>query len=391
MIGLGKIENEVKLILKLSKLSPSYDEIEAVKNILIKGDFSPSKFFSNMFEHRVTQIIYWNLVQNKLQGYLHLKWRHVLENYSNYVRKRNEIIYAQMASIFEEFNKLNILFAPLKGTMLLHTTYGDYSLRYGHDIDILVQEKDLSTITTFLLEKGFIQCLFDKETGEMVPATKKQKIFHRMSTHELVPFYLKTDTPECNYIMLDIQFDIFNRAKNMRQYFDHQKLFESLVPTKSQILGDITFLKAEYNILQLASHLYQDATRILSIRERKDLELIKFIDLYEYTKRNISNVDWEKFAVEIIEYNLQHILYFSLFYCEQLLGSLIPEEFMRRIKPIDLEYLDSYGVEEEKSIKWEKPFMERMFNPNRVKEINNIDQGLIVESSKYRNSMEELS
>lgn len=382
--------NEIALLLYLSKINPTEEELSTAGNIIHNGEYSPAFLFALMFDHRVALICFRNMKKNNLIGKLPFKFLHILENYTTHVKERNEKVFAKLGPVFEQLNHLEIPYAPLKGTMLLHNTYKDYSLRYSNDVDILVQEKDLSAISSLLEKHDLEQRIFNYDTAKFEPASKQQKIFHRMTTHELLPFLLYDEVnPDFPYLEVDIQFDIFNRAKNLRQYFDHSKLFEQLCDTPTS-LGTMTILRPEYNILQLASHLYQDATRLISIKKGKDLELIRFLDIYEFVNQNSQQIDWEYLASEVEQYNVQHILFYALYYTELLLGEFVPVSFMDKIRPLNLDYLDTFGVEEGLSIKWSKSFVKRMFDLKRMEEIRSVDQDAITQTSKYYKGMEKL-
>lgn len=378
------LSKEAEALLLMSRLNPTNVEVDLTKEYLKESSFNYTLFVSLAIDHRVSQLVYKNMLDNDIHRFLPVKWRNSIEAFYYFVKRRNEFIFNKIDVIFSDLNSSDIPYASLKGTMLLHDIYVDYGLRLFNDIDILVKENNLSLVTSLLNNLGFEQMIFDKENARLQSVSKKQKIFHRMSTHELIPFYLNINNEECRHIEIDIQFDIFNRGKFLKQAFYIKSVFEELnkVRLKSGLM--ITVLKPEYNILQLASHLYQDATRILTIREGKDLELIKFVDIYEFVKKHFNNIDWDLLAEVVNKNHINHILYYSLHHTEVLLGSFVPENFMQVIKPNDLKYLDTYGTDENLFIKWEIPFIKRMFRTDR-KQMISVNE--VSERSEYYKTM----
>lgn len=380
---------EVELILTLSKLSVSKEEITKVQNLLEVSIIDFDKLISMLFLHRTSMLFYKNLKKFNLTSYFPNKLVGLLSLMYTGNKMRNTYYYDHTAKTFNDFYNEGIKCIPLKGTILNHQVYRDYGLRYSGDMDILIQNKDLKHVTSILNEHGFIQGYL--KDGAIDPATKELKMFHRLSTHELVPFLLETNEETCEFIEFDVQFDIFNRAKNMRVNYNLENLFETskeikIINNKAKCFS----LKPEYNVLQLSSHLYQDATRIQGIKERKDQELIKYVDVYEYILKFQNDINWPEFSEELIENKVNHIVYYALYHTELLFGEFIDSHFMNSIKPENLSYLDVFGVEENTNHNWEIPFLERFFNSNRIKELEKLDESDMVESERYRNIVSSL-
>lgn len=387
-MGLNKTI-EIELILTLSKLTVSDEEIIKVKNMLELRKLDFDKLVSMLFLHRTSMTFYKNLKKFNLTSYFPNKLVGLLSVMYLGNKMRNTYYYEQTVKIFNAFYSEGIKCIPMKGTILNHQIYKDYGLRYSGDMDILIQDKNLSKVTSILNEHGFVQGYI--KNGSIDPATKELKMFHRLSTHELVPFLLETNEEVCEFIEFDVQFDIFNRAKNMRVNYNLEQLFDTAI--EIDIINEQAkcySLKPEYNVLQLSSHLYQDATRIQGIKERKDQELIKYVDVYEYINQFKHEMDWATFAEELVTNQVNHIVYYTLYHTEILFGQFIDPAFMDSIKPDNLSYLDIFGVEEDTKHNWEIPFLERFFNSNRINELEKLDDSHMVESEKYRNIVSNL-
>lgn len=384
------IGKEIDALIYLSKLNPSNDEIESVKHTFENSEIQVSIFAALAIEHRVAQIIYINMVRFDLIHYLPVKWRDVMKCVYEFVKKKNIHFLSRLEKVFLEMNSKDITYAVIKGAMLINEIYSDYGLRQFNDIDILVMEKDLSSIEKMLVEQGFSQEIYDIKTRTRVLATKKQKIFHRMTTHELLPFRLKTGISDLGEITVDIQFDIFNRGKFMKQEYNMKSLFNNL-ETINVNNACITILNPKYNILQLSSHLYHDAVRIRTIRNGRDLELARFLDLYEYINMKKSKVDWVAFSDELNKSNINHIVFYSLYFTELLYGEFLPDGFLKDIMPTNTDYLDTYGLDEGLLIKWEIPFPKRMFLFNRSNVVKNINIDGKSQFNTYHEGINRLS
>jgi len=372
------INNEARTVLLLCKVQPSEDEIKEAHLLLGNPAFHYLQFFAYLMEHKVTMIVYRNLLAHSLHRHIPPKYMHMMDMFASGMEERNRILDMHLAPLFGLIRDRGIEAVLLKGAMLRHSVYPTSGLRFSNDTDLLVQEKELQPIGKLLEEQGFIQGFYSYKTG-VEPASRQEVITKRLVTHEVVPFLKEVHHPMCKVVQVDINFDIFNRAKRMRTNFDTAALFDSTIPSSSALSS----LRHEFNILQLSSHLYQDATMVQGIRAHKDMELIKFVDIYEYIRKFGESIDWDWLRAEIVQAGLQPVVFYSLYYMEYLMGSIVPESFMNSIAPDDRAYLDYYGVEEEKPIQWNRTFLERVFDSKRKLELLGLDKGELGESSKY--------
>lgn len=378
------IDKEGELIILLSKLSLSLDEITSVEKILAK-EINLEKFIHYAFEHKVINIVYRNLIKLNLHKNIPKKWRKLFDLYYGGNKYRNEFIYKSITPIFNEFFNEGIKCVGLKGIMLNHKVYGDIGLRYNNDIDILLLEKDLNRATTILKKHGFIQGFINSREEKVIEATRKEVMFQRLTTHELIPLIKKTEDYLCDFISVDVQFDIFSRAKNMKISTIAEDLFNKAVYN-----NNFFELCHEHNLLQLCSHAFQDATMLESIKKGKDLELIKFLDIYEYTKQNFEFISWDYLKEITFKSKTQHIVYYSFFYTEEIFGPILPEAFRESIKPKDERYLHQFGFEEIEPLNWgNNQILSRLFNNNRSSILNNLSETETMESDKYLNIMKK--
>ncbi|TNJ64367.1 nucleotidyltransferase family protein [Paenibacillus hemerocallicola] len=377
---------EERLILKLIKLDMTDEEVEECRRLMSEGAVDWGRMIHLAVMHKVTMIMYRNVIEKNIFN-VEGKWKNILNTYLAGNRIRNEMIYRHIYPVLSELSEIDVTCILLKGALLNHTLYDDFGLRHSNDVDLLVSE-DALTVTEKIFEKhGFIQGQINWETRKLEPATRKQKAFQRMSTHELMPFILEKNESFCKFVEVDVHFDIFSRAKRMRANFPIAELFKSA--KKITINGNIECysLKPEYNLMQLASHLYQDATMIQSISRGKDIELIKFVDLNEFIRRNIHEINWGVFAEQLVEFRINPIVYYAIYYTEQIFGELVPRSFMNSICPPDQEYLNMFAFEEEHQHVWQQPFFERMFNFDRKEALKDIKKD---ESLKYISILKEL-
>lgn len=373
-----------RLLLILGKMTVTDHEVAEAEEIINNPNFAIEQFFRLMFEHRVATFVYHNLVRFNLKHKISRKYRHVLDIYVHNVAERYSELNKIIEQLFEFFQKANVSPVVLKGTMLNETLYKEFGPRYCNDIDLLVKENELDHVCNILKSTGFTQGFYVSKDDRIVPATRKQEIFQKMTTHEVVGFLKRLSNPVYGVVSVDVQFDIFSRSKNMRRYVDLGHLFDHLECVETGAGVSLNTLKAEHNILQLAAHIYSDAVRIPDILSGKDGELYKYTDLYEFVIAKRDQVDWIAFASQLVDMGISDIVYFACHHTEQLFGQFVPSELMTMIKPEKLDILNQYGFEEEKHFTWELSFPDRFFRPDiRRQEVLRLSDLDIKESKKY--------
>lgn len=373
---------EEQLILKLSKLNLCESDIKEATIALTESQINWGNFYDFIINHKIGSLIYRNFCKYGFP--INKRWSHVLEVYTVGNRLRNKHRYDTVTPVLNDLYDSGIKCIALKGAILNHTLYDDYGLRQSNDFDVLIQEKDISRTVEIMNKYGFIQSSKGTRSNKLEPASRREKAFYRMSTHEIVPLILESDNPFNKFIEIDVQFDIFSHAKNMRVDFPIKNLFDSAEELEiNQGRIKCFTLKPEYNLLQLCSHIYQDNTMIQNIVKSKDHILRDFIDVHEFILKNINEINWEYFSTEICKYHLNDIVYFVIHHVHEIFGKILPKSFIEKIRPNDVSYLNMYGFEETTRYNWKKPFLNRLFDLNRKNEMNEIDPSNLIESNKF--------
>ena len=192
------MKKEHSLILKAVLQNKSEKEIREIDKIL-DSNLDWIEIAGIALNHRLGGYIYkgLNTSQQKKMP------KEVVKALALLVRAQKE----QFEENLEEICKVNdaleeakIKFAVLKGAFFGCEMY-EKGTRRSNDIDLLVYEDDLGKLDTCLRAMGYIQS--NMSNGEMVEATKKEKIIQRMNYHDLVPYVKKT---KMGILELDINF-----------------------------------------------------------------------------------------------------------------------------------------------------------------------------------------
>ncbi|WP_068776139.1 nucleotidyltransferase family protein [Paenibacillus sp. FJAT-26967] len=378
---------EQQTVLLLGSITVTDENLERARTFFAVKNFDHAVWISYLLDHKLALITFWNIKKYKLEGLIPGKWRHILDLYFQSNQYRNERMMEELSSVLEALYNADVRCVLLKGSMLRYTVYPDIGLRYSNDIDLLIPENDLTKAAEIISSLQFIQGHYKLDEKIIVPASRQQIMLKRMTTHELVPFLKEIKKPFCEFIELDVHFDIFSRSKNLQHAFPIKELFEN---AELRFIGEqhvpCYTLSPTHNLLQLASHAYQDAALMQGILNRKDNELIKYVDIYESVLLNKGSIDWVQFAADLLEGQVNHVFYYVAYHVELLFGEIFPASFMEAIRPERLDYLNQYAQEEAEPVQWKTSFMERLFDRSRIDEVFQVfqvDRERFAESNKF--------
>lgn len=101
------------------------------------------------------------------------------KNYLHEKLKALELV-RQLISLVDLLNEHNIPFISFKGPLLSQQIYGDPTVRFSHDLDILVGVEDLNRIQTILLDNGY-----EPGPGIAWPKDDRRKKYYTAINHHI--------------------------------------------------------------------------------------------------------------------------------------------------------------------------------------------------------------
>lgn len=245
----------------------------------------------------------------------------------------------QVELISKESIDKNIRFAALKGAFFNAEMY-ELGLRRSNDIDFLVYEEDLEKLDDILRKLGYIQSNLPE--GELIEASKREKLIQRMNHHDLVP-YVKRVNDEV--VEVDINF-LFDGKENMidKQVFD--------IGTKRYgKTYSVNALVPETNLAFLCVHFFREATNTIWTDTKRDLLLYKIVDIMNFIRVYSSEIDAEKWLQIIASLNLEKKCYYTFYVVSQFYHDNFVESVKDRLKPADEDFLNMIYDSKEKEIR----------------------------------------
>lgn len=353
------------------------DFCEEIKSYIIELFETPGfnwyEFLGISMINRVNGVVYKNIkdidrVPKYVKYFLKIAYLEQKERTSIH---KNEII--KVSKMFEENN---IKHAFLKGAVLNTIIYspGD---RISNDTDILVSVDDLDKAVSLLKDDNYVQgeVLDDKS----YPATKKEILFARLNTYEIVPLHKPVDERYLPYHEVDINFRLGNDSTQEEAV----ELLNNTVSLEEKGYS-VRTLSLEEFLIFLCIHHYREAIMVYKIVRGDDLNLYKFMDIHFLLSSRGNEIDWKRFADRTKEMNRKKDVYYTLCFTEKLYPGTVSADILDDLKPDDISFLNEYRGRDnsDEVYTWKTDFIHRVFSYERQLEaMDNIGE----ESARFRN------
>jgi hypothetical protein len=374
-LTVNELTKERQLILLCSRGYLKKEHIEEVKDIL-SGRVDWKEILYQGTTHRTLNMMYYHLDRLGLTDKVEEEVLKAMKSQSKVYSVRNRVYFDEIKKIFEGLESKGIRAAILKGNFLSANVYPSIETRTFNDIDLLMDLKDEKAICEVLESLGYVQGQYNETTKEIMPVTRKQKMFHLMSTGELQVFLKKMDNPFAQLAEVDLNYNILWKGNCPYKIDTAELLYRAIEADLDG--GKIHTLNYEDFLIQLAFHLYKEAANLLWISDLRDLKIYKFADVAIFVEKFEDKINWDKLVKFSIENNCTKIPYYTFYYVNLIYGEVIPCDVMKALEPEDKDYLDEYGIDGEKPSKWKFDFFTRLFETSRVLELS--DDALLTKS-----------
>lgn len=343
-------------ILLMTRCDLSDDEAEYLDEILHSCEMDWSAFLGTVFIHRVNGVVYSKIKRyNKIPKYV----KHFLRIAADEQVKQTEAHEKEICYIADKLEDSDINYAFVKGAVLNSYLY-EKGERISNDTDCVVALSDISKVEKLLIDEGYIQG--EVVNGEITPATKKEKLFARLNTYEIVPFNKPIDNPSFPFHELDFNFRLSNEEDESGSNY-------LLNNTEMLMCGDkrIRTLTADNFLIFLCVHHYREAIMVYKIVSGNDLLLYKFMDVHRFVLKNKEKIDWRNIKNTLDKIGHIKDVYYTMYFTEKLYPGTISNEELEIIQPENLDFLEEYKGRDNSSeiYKWNLSFEDRFFSNER--------------------------
>ena len=351
-----KYKKHEQLVLLCSRSSLDQEVKDYIQELIKTPGINWYEFLGITMINRVNGVVYKNI-----------KDMYDVPRYVDYFMKmayleqkeRTRIHREEIIKVSELFEKNNIRHAFLKGAVLNTIIYnpGD---RISNDTDVMINIEDTDKAVELLKQEGYIQG--EVKNGILVPATKKEILFARLNTYELVPMNKPVDDRYLPFHELDINYRLGNDSSQEEAI----KLLERTEIINGNGYG-IRSLPLEEFLIFLCIHHYREAVMIFKIAYCDDLTLYKYMDIHFLLSLFESRINWGLFKDKAKMMNRIKDVYYTLYTTEQLYPETISEEKLNMFKPEDISYLNEYRGRDnsDEVYTWKQDFAHRVFSYDR--------------------------
>jgi hypothetical protein len=203
----------------------------------------------------------------------------------------------------------------LKGASLLHTVYaGDLGMRHLGDVDLLVRRDDFSAFTDFLRGQGYVfpqACTHPVDTNclNSVICSKKEKLWPSLHIHWHL---VNAAYPNTMYAA----------------YMDMDRIWKDAEPLVG--FRDVCVLAGYHQLIHLCEHAMKHSYAHSYFVQDID-RLLKYYG---------NTFSWDKLIAETKVFHLDRLVYYGLYFVQQLCGTNIPVSVLQAFKPKGFTFLE---------------------------------------------------
>ncbi len=287
------LSNEEKIIFLLSRLRPSWEDIERTKQIVTSGEpiIDYSKLVRLAAVNGVSALLYINMKDSDITP------DDVLANL------RNAYLHSVAANLKKSSALMRLLgllkrngisAIPIKGVIASELIFENPGLYYGSDIDILVKPTELQNVKQILIDACYD---YDEESEQDMLSSHYHLVFH--NGHHLV----------------EVHWNLVKRYFNIPpEFWWEEILFQEYQGEEILCLSPEKYLMC--TIFRLFSHMFHP--------------LKFFVLVSEISNKYYETIDWARFVSFTQKYGMDKLTTFSLKLSNELLGTKVPDNILKK-------------------------------------------------------------
>jgi putative nucleotidyltransferase-like protein len=276
--------------------------------------------------------------------------------------QRNEELVRELAVVTAALADGGVLAVLRKGPVLLHELYHDVGVRQMKDLDIMVHPDDTTRAKEILGELGYAEGTRSRNGRRLAPIPRRVEVFQRLHMPNVL-MHRPSASRFVDWFTVDISLNQFLPGSGW-------SIPTTDLPDRSRrilLYGfPVHVLTPEHQLLDLATHLYKEATTLMYVHAGKDLCLYKFLDIALAGRSG--EIDWAEFVRLVHVFDVAVPVYLSCYFATVLYPDAIPADVLAGLRPDDVSYLDKVGSAEGAEYEWRTDFLTRLFDPDRARE-----------------------
>ncbi|MFQ6082431.1 MAG: nucleotidyltransferase family protein [Candidatus Aminicenantia bacterium] len=270
-------------------------------------------FLKKARENGISAIVYFKLNEKK-NNYWNIPSFIFEELKKNYYLNatKNTLIFKELGKVLEAFKKTGLQVIVLKGAALAEIVYGNLALRPMLDIDLLVKKEDLLRIDEQLKILGY------------QPSDGSVKNINFSSAYLTTLDYR---SPSKNRPSFHIHWHFVNSTIPNESYIKNIKIENIWQDAEKANIANVeTLVMAPHHlIIHLSEHAFR-VTHSLS-------KFCFFCDINEAINFYQERLDWDRLIKDSFKFNLDRMIYLSLYFASKFLTTKIPEDVLLKLRP----------------------------------------------------------
>lgn len=344
------MKKEHELILLTVLVNKTSEEREKI-NELINSKLDWCEIAGQVINHRLGGYFYNGLTEEQ-RGRMPNEFRSVLKILVSVFEKTMKERLQEFTIVSKTLDDNGVRYAALKGLIFVTDFYG-LGDRRSNDIDIMVLEDDLIKLDTALRSLGYIQSYLPN--GQLIEASRKEKIIQRMNYHDLVPYVKKIDS---GLVTIDVNFKFDTKDHDI----DYE-IYDYGLRTYSNNGYSVKGLPFYTHLLFLCIHFYREGTNTLWTSSKRDIVLYKIVDIMNYIRAHSNEFKIEDWCKLVKKFELEKKCYYTFAVLSRFYPDETFEHVKRLLEPKDLSFMNEITVEGENRIIYRNSdFVEEAFN-----------------------------
>ncbi|WP_019545211.1 nucleotidyltransferase domain-containing protein [Streptomyces sulphureus] len=355
---------EIRLILDTARPHLTADDVTALR-ALSAEDVDWAFVLDQAFRHRVLPLFARNFVRYQLHPEM-LKpmpsflYEELLVNVHHANEVRNEALVRELGEVLRGLRQRGVEAVVRKGAVLGQEVYGDIGARRSYDIDLIVEPDEVPTVREELEALGYGTGGPAANRRTLAPLPRAQSAFWALRVPNLA-FRRTTSERFVGTFVIDVCLNQFLPGSgydlppgNLRERSRQLTLFG--FPARA--------FTHEEMLVDLATHLFKEATTLHYVHLSQDLTVAKFLDLAMYARHR--PVDWPRFVDLCHRYGIAKPVYFALHYTRAVYPDSLPDEVLSALRPPDTSFLHEIGAVDKLPHQWQGDLLARMFDNTRA-------------------------
>ena len=270
-------------------------------------------FLRKARENGVSAVVYSRLIEIKkdcphIPSFIFKKLKKVY--YLNAIQ--NSLVFEELGKVLETFRKVGLQVIVLKGAVLAEKIYRNLALRPMMDVDLLVKKEDLFCLDEQMKILGYRPSDISVEDIDF-------------SSGYLTTLDYRSLSP--NSPSFHVHWHFVNSTIPNESYIKNIKIEDIWRDAEKTKIADVeTMVMAPHHLL---IHLSEHALRVTHSLSK----LSFFCDIDEAVNFYQERLNWERLIKESLKFNLNRMVYISLYFTAKFLETIIPENVLSKLKP----------------------------------------------------------